>query len=297
MALRECGMNLNRNLKELQPHGSIAFPCAAYASHRTEKMEDIISWHWHEEMELICIEQGQMTVKTPAASLLLGEGDLAAINSNILHYAAAAPECTFHSLVFSPMLITGNSNSAFAQKYIQPLLACSSFSCYLAAGNERVSHWFRCAFEAAAEDRYGFEFTVRENLSRICLFLCGEYEPHLAREAAPLNQDHLRIRKMLDCIHQNFAADITLQEISRAAGISERECLRCFNRTIQMSPIQYLLKYRVMQGAERLRGSPASSISENATSCGFDSPSNFAKNFKRYYGKTPREYRRLADPG
>ena len=32
-------------------------------------------------------------------------------------------------------------------------------------------------------------------------------------------------------------------------------------------------------------------ISEVALQCGFDSPSNFAQAFKRFYGVTPRAYR------
>ena len=80
--------------------------------------------------------------------------------------------------------------------------------------------------------------------------------------------------------------------VAGAAGISERECLRCFERTIRLSPFQYLLKYRVMRGAETLLTDPASSVSEAASRCGFDSPSNFARIFKRFYHCTPREYRR-----
>ena len=98
---------------------------------------------------------------------------------------------------------------------------------------------------------------------------------------------------MLAFIHKNYADPISVPEIAGTAGISERECLRCFQKTIQLSPIQYLMKYRIMQGAGMLLGNPAESISEIATLCGFDSPSNFSKIFKRFYNCTPREYRNL----
>ena len=107
------------------------------------------------------------------------------------------------------------------------------------------------------------------------------------------HQDHLRTTKMLDYIHNHFAENISLTEIAKVAGLGERECLRCFQRTIQLSPMQYLLKYRIMRGADLLLQNPASSISEIAGLCGFDSPSNFAKMFKRFYNTTPREYRKL----
>ncbi len=293
MALQKCGLNLNKISKELQPHGTLEFPCAGYSSCYTDKPEDIISWHWHEEIEIVYIESGQMRLKMPSVSFLLEKGDCMVINSNILHYAAAVTEYKLRSLVFSPTLITGNEDSIFAQKYMQPLLTCNSFSHYLikAGSNKNVTVWFNCAFEALAQDCYGYEFTVRENLSRICLFLYGEFHPQADTQNIPLTKDNLRIRKMLAYIHKNFADDISLSEISNAANISERESLRCFRKTIQLSPIQYLLKYRVMQGAEILLKNPTDSISEIAALCGFDSSSNFAKTFKRFYNCTPREYR------
>lgn len=40
-------------------------------------------------------------------------------------------------------------------------------------------------------------------------------------------------------------------------------------------------------------GNPAESISGIAALSGFDSPSNFAKTFRRFYNCTPREYRNI----
>ena len=42
---------------------------------------------------------------------------------------------------------------------------------------------------------------------------------------------------------------------------------------------------------------PAASISEAAVRCGFDSPSNFTKMFRRFYNCTPREYRHMQIDG
>ena len=58
--------------------------------------------------------------------------------------------------------------------------------------------------------------------------------------------------------------------------------------------MQYLLKYRVTRGAEMLRACPADTVAQVAAACGFDSPSNFSKNFRRFYGLAPKDYRRQA---
>lgn len=294
MALQDCGLNLSKERKELQPHGTIEFPCAGYSSYHKDRPEDLIPWHWHEEMEIIYIEAGRMNVKIPSKSFLLEQGDCIVINSNVVHYAAAVTECRLRSLVFHPVLITGNEDSVFAKKYMQPLLACNFFTHYLikAESHENVTDWFLRAFIALAQNHHGHEFIVRENLSHICLFLIEKLHPQTDMPDITQSQEHIRIQKMLTFIHQNFADDISLSEISSAADISKRESLRCFQKTIQLSPIQYLLKYRIMKGARLLLENPSDSISDIAALCGFDSPSNFARTFKRFYKCTPREYRK-----
>lgn len=296
MALQECTLHQNQRLKELNPHGTLAFPCAGYSSVYTDNEENAIPWHWHEDLEIIYMKEGRMELKIPSKTFYIEEGDAFAINSNVLHYGIGADYCHLYSLVFSPLLVSGSEESVFARKYMQPLLSCSSFTAMPLLRNERedILRWFLNAFDAMQKEPPGFEFTVRENLSRICFFLSKEFEGTAGAHTSVQSQDSLRIRKMLEFIHKNFSADISLSDIAKSADIGERECLRCFQKTIQLSPIQYLLKYRIMQGAEMLLYCPELSISDIASSCGFDSPSNFAGTFKRFHNRTPREYRKDA---
>jgi hypothetical protein len=74
-------LNLSRAGKELQPHGTIEFPCAGYYEQLTGKTEDIISWHWHEEIEIVYIKDGTLKLQIPAKSFYLEKGDCMAINS------------------------------------------------------------------------------------------------------------------------------------------------------------------------------------------------------------------------
>ncbi len=294
MALQKCMLNLNQRLKELDPHGTLEFPCAGYSSYYTDREEESIPWHWHEDLEIIHIVEGCLELKMPSETVYIEAGSAFFINSNILHYGAGADRCHLHSLVFSPALISGNEDSVFARKYIQPLISSNSFSGFsiLPAEYPELLQWFCQAFHAMKQEPDGFEFIVRENLSRICLFLTQKFADKPDLQGTAQNQNNLRIRKMLEYIHKNYADAVTLSNIACAADISERECLRCFQKTIQLSPIQYLLKYRIMRGAEKLLDCPEESISAIAISCGFDSPSSFSQLFKRFYNRTPREYRR-----
>ena len=45
------------------------------------------------------------------------------------------------------------------------------------------------------------------------------------------------------------------------------------------------------QAADALLARPADSIAQIAAGCGFDNPSNFSQQFRRFYGCSPRAYR------
>lgn len=296
MALQECTLNLDRTGRELSPHGTIDFPCAGYSSRCTSRAWDELPWHYHEEIEIIYIAEGNMRVQIPGKVFRLREGEAIFINKGILHRGAADPSCEYHSLVFSDQLVTGTKNSVFAQKYMEPIVRYSGLDgCPLSPDSEwqrQLIDSFTSAFDVMAKEEFGYEFMVRERLSMFCALLYRQYKAEIDKNSPNTNQDEIRIRKMLDFIHDRYAEDLQLSQIAQAADIGERECLRCFQRVIQVSPIQYLLKYRVMQGASVLRSASHLCIAEVSTLCGFDSPSNFSKVFKRFFACTPKEYRK-----
>lgn len=297
MALQKCGRILNKNKLELQPHGSIEFPCAGYSTKHTSSCpDDVVPWHWHEEIELIYVPSGTLKLKVPGKTLRLRKGEVAFINSKILHYAEAEDHCEIHALVFHSSFITGNDASIFARKYLLPLMNCTVLdTCHIIPH----STWEACmvrnfvlAFEAIMLEPSGYEFIVRENLSWFCHTLREHYKKEIDESSSGLSQDSLRLQKMIDFINENYTQTLTLSQIALSADIGERECLRCFHRNLQISPLQYLIRHRITKGASLLQQTPDMSISEISIRCGFDSPSHFAQLFKRFFQCTPRNYRK-----
>lgn len=290
MGLQTCGLNRNHAQKELQPHGTVEFPCAAYASRHTDAPGDTIPWHWHEELEVIFVAAGTLKLQIPGGEYLLQEGSLVVLNGNVLHSLSGHPAGELRSMVFSPFLITGGTDTVFYKNYVRALLACPDFSVWQAEPGPDVKR-FSAAFSAMETDAFAYEFTVRENPSQLLLHCYAQLLPRLSAQKPAKSADTVRIEQMLQYMQASYAEPIALADIAQAAGLSERECLRCFHRTISDSPVQYLLKYRLMQGAALLRASPAASIAEVSAACGFDSPSYFSKQFRRFYQRPPREYR------
>ena len=152
-------------------------------------------------------------------------------------------------------MVPAGTDTVFAKKYLSPLIGCSAFRAWVFDRDTEAAaiHSFVAAYRALAQAAPGYEFAVRDHLSAVCLALCRRFTDNFQKVDVPhRNQDEYRVQQMLTYIQKNFAHSITVGDIAGAAGIGERECLRCFQKTIHVPPIQYLLKYRIMQGADAL---------------------------------------------
>ncbi len=83
----------------------------------------------------------------------------------------------------------------------------------------------------------------------------------------------------------------TLASMARNAAMSVANFRLHFHRLTGRAPGGYLLELRLKKAAAMLQ-SGRSSVSEIAFLTGFNDANYFSRQFHRYYGKSPREYRR-----
>ena len=88
-----------------------------------------------------------------------------------------------------------------------------------------------------------------------------------------------------------FQPDLTLDRMAEHFKVSIRTLNRMFNRQLNCSPFQYLISAR-MKYAAQLLGSNTLSVKNIAEECGYKHTSFFIAEFKKYFRKTPLEYRR-----
>ena len=91
-------------------------------------------------------------------------------------------------------------------------------------------------------------------------------------------------------ISANYQRNIGVDEIAGFAGVSKRECFRCFKRQLNSSPNIYLLQFRMNRAAEMVLLTDQK-MNQIASSCGFSSATYFSTKFKEIYGMTPKAYR------
>jgi transcriptional regulator GlxA family with amidase domain len=85
---------------------------------------------------------------------------------------------------------------------------------------------------------------------------------------------------------------VTVSEVTRAVGVSERTLRRLFSTHVGMSWRSYLLRARVLRSMAMLAAQPDRSILEVSIAVGFDDVGAFARSFARHCGENPSVYKR-----
>jgi len=98
--------------------------------------------------------------------------------------------------------------------------------------------------------------------------------------------------KIANYLEQHYAEPIQLTELSMRFHISKNQLIRVFQADTGYTPYEYLKMYRLLKACELLQLTN-NTVEEIGISAGFPNISNFIFQFKRQYGMTPNNYRKL----
>jgi AraC-like DNA-binding protein len=99
-----------------------------------------------------------------------------------------------------------------------------------------------------------------------------------------------RMQKVHNYVLQHFAQEIRLGDVASLAGMSEAAFCRYFKARSNKTFIDFVNEIRIGHACKLLLEDKWT-IAQIAYDSGFDSLSNFNRNFKKYIGHTPREYK------
>lgn len=295
MALSVCGpVSTDQQGRELVEHGTALFPVACYHDNISQAY---VPWHWHDELEILIVETGAARVSVNGTDHLVGQGEGFFVNAGALHgvWPEGTEACFLRSVVFHPRLVGGSVDSIIWQKYLEPLL---SDPCCPCVHFTNVQEWegtaskvIQEAWQVCASEGEGFEFEVRERLSRLIFLLVKNCPVTEKKPSEKTLRDGERIKAMLQYIQEHYDGELTLAKIAGSACVSENECLRCFRSMIGSTPIQYVKQLRIQKAAELLMSTDRK-ISDVGAECGFQEMSYFAKTFRALKGCTPADFRK-----
>ncbi len=248
--------------------------------------------HFHEDIEMMTIKHGRLAYSVNGKLITLREGDTIFVNSNQIHYTVPLEEeaATYVIFIAHPNIL--NSSVAVELQALQPVLDNPKLS-YLCFRNindnaKEVSDIMLSLPDVRHDP---FEITRKLfNIWRIILYQSKTYG--MIEEDARTDIHTKAFKAMMYYIQQHYRDSINLDEIAASGNISKSLCNKVFHKYVDDSPVNYLLNYRVRKVAELLRTTTLP-LSEISAQTGFNGTSYMSEMFKKTFGMSPRDYRKL----
>jgi AraC-like DNA-binding protein len=98
------------------------------------------------------------------------------------------------------------------------------------------------------------------------------------------------VKQAIAYLHQNYTRSISRWEIADSVGVSEDYLSRVFNRELNISPWDYLNRYRVLQSKHLLLHT-TETVGVIAHQVGFKDQAYFSRVFHKVTGMSPQTFR------
>lgn len=304
-------IQIDSSQKEVKEHGNHEFPFLVSYEKLSNYESGSFMWHWHKEIELTLITEGEMIYQINNRSFHLKKGQALFGNSGTLHtgsmYVGANNkstrisiedhDCEYTSITFDPQLIYGNENSIIYTKYMKQILQdmiCPAICFDLSCDWHYDIIGILCEIIVLnTEKPPAYEIDIISKLLDFWKLLSLHYHfenadiPNLQNYHGQSQYD--RIRQIVLFIEKNYDSDLTLDDIAEYVHLSRSACSRLFKKHMNLSLFEYINQYRIEKSIELLNTGQYS-ITEISKLVGYNDSNYFSKLFHKYKGCSPRTY-------
>lgn len=248
--------------------------------------------HWHNEIELIYVRDGQADICVTDHSFLATKGDLIICDSGDIHYSnSKGMDNVLEFIIFDPGVITNVYESpCFISPYVkkEDLIQLGLY--------EKVDKLFEnVSNELEFREKY-YQDVIKSQIREVWyLFKRGLIRGNVNKPSLTRRMEQLGdFQRLLSYMENNFAEDISLADAAKRVGFSESHFSKTFKKMTGINFVMYLNMLRVEKAAELLKNTSLK-ITDIALSCGFDNVRTFNRVFKDVTGTTPSAFSKGAN--
>lgn len=126
--------------------------------------------------------------------------------------------------------------------------------------------------------------------------LLAEYSTvfHQAAGLSPLSaqdDNEWLLQQMIHYLSTQYAQPVSIEQMAESLGYNRAYLSRFFKRRTGVSPVTFLLKFRIDKARQMIREREQLTIEQIAASVGLQDALYFSKQFRRFYGQSPTAYR------
>ncbi len=279
---KKANMPLYKNV-----HGTSTTAFATYSSNIFE-IYPFYPVHWHEDMEIVRVASGKACFCIDGTKHDVTIGDVIVLRPFAMHSVLNCQnEFAVDAIVFNVRLLTDADGRSL--QYFAPLLhGRNSAPSKITATDDCYA-----AFDKCLSDVLGNNLNRTEALTCLNELFSQIYSNRLINNSPNLVEDKrcYTVRRALECIYSDFSEEITVEKLAKRCGYSDFYTMKLFKQFTGYSCVDYANNYRLTV-AGRLLKDTDNGIAEIANSVGFNNVSYFNRQFKKLYGKTPKQFRK-----
>ena len=141
---------------------------------------------------------------------------------------------------------------------------------------------FKSAQNIWAKKKTGRDAKVKAELYNVIYNMQAEYDIPYSRVGV--------IGSAVEYVHSNYYKEnISVAKLADLCSISEAHLRNTFTKVFAMSPVRYINHLKMSRACELL-SSGLYTVSEVCFLAGYNDESYFSREFKKHYGKSPKEY-------
>lgn len=279
--------------EEKRQHSSQLIPFSYYKCLIPDYFSSV-PLHWHSEFEINFIISDCAEFICGDNRFVSSEGDIIIIPPNMLH--AVYPHEDFKQLydtvVFSPEMLGVSENDRCAAECLKPLLGGTEINTqitrehiYYSELKTTVENIFSCAKGNTPQ----LDMLMKSELLRL-FWLLYENGDIFRTDKNTVSRSET-IRPAIEYMNENFSEAVTIEQLAEITHMSKSYFMRRFKETAGVGAIEYLSQLRIKKACEILLKTDKTVV-EAAFECGFRNLSNFNRQFRKFVGCTPKEYRK-----
>ena len=246
--------------------------------------------HFHEDIEIMTIKEGQVAYFVNGKELLLRAGDTIVVNSNQIHYnmtvngeVAKYVICILHpSILMNSITVEMQAIRPIIDNQDLPYLRFR----YINEHTESI----RSLILGMPDIRHD-PFAITKQFYQIWDIIRKQAETLGATEDVVSDPRMQSFKSMMHFIANNYQKQVTLGDIAASGSVSKSLCNTLFHQYVGESPINYLMHLRCRKVAELLRAGKIP-MTDIAALTGFGGVSYMSETFRKFFEKSPREYRK-----
>lgn len=277
---------------ELRQRETANFPVEFYHIDKFHPKYEM-AYHWHSEVELIRILEGELRVTLDNREYRAQKGDMIFVNSETVH-GAVPEDCIYECIVFSAEYLSVNEN--MCRTFIENIINHDVYVNEIHHADEyEFAGVMTRLFDSLKARSNGYIFTVTGCLYELfgVILMNNMYSESISMNSIHNSKNVIMLKKVLAYIRKSYDSHVTLDDIANAVGISPKYLCTFFKEMTGKSPFEYLNIYRVERAARKLINTDLP-VTQIAYTCGFNDLSYFIKTFKQIKGMTPKNFRKIS---